>query len=136
MKSQTEQITTTQTARTTRTITEIKEQVQLERWQTQIEERLATGLSIGAFCEQQGISKTTYYYRLRKVREHLCRSVGLLSELPSESSNEQQVVPIRTLAENACESRVEIVSGDLRISFEREPNPAALRAVIEALRSC
>lgn len=133
MNAQTERITAT---RATRAITEIKEQVQLERWQKQIEERQATGLSIGTFCEQHGISKTTYYYRLRKVREHLCRSAGLLPELPSEAPNEQRVVPIRTVTENARESRVEIVSGDLRIAFVGESDPSTLKAVIEALRSC
>ena len=120
----------------TKAIAEIKEQVQLDRWQKQIEERQVTGLSIAAYCEQQGISKTTYYYRSRKVREHLYRSAELLPELPSRSSSKQQVVPIRMGAEIISESRVEIVSGDLRISFVGETSPSALRAVIEALRSC
>ncbi len=133
MDVQTEQNTATQT---TRTITEIKARVQLEGWQKQIEERQVAGLRIAAFCEQQGISKTTYYYRLRKVREHLCRSAGVLPELPSGSSSEQSVVPIRMVTEKSPASRVEIVSGDLRISFEGESNPASLKAVIEALRSC
>ena len=97
----------------TKAIAEIKEQVQLDRWKKDIENRQAAGLSIAAYCEQQGISKTTYDYRLRKVREHLCRSAGLLPELPSELSNEQQIVPIRMGAEIISESRVEIVSGDL-----------------------
>ena len=73
----------------TKAIAEIKEQVQLDRWKKDIENRQAASLSIAAYCEQQGISKTTYYYRLRKVREHLCRSAGLLPELPSESSSKQ-----------------------------------------------
>ena len=96
----------------------------------------AQQLSIAAFCEQQGISKTTYYYRLRKVLEHLCRSAGVLPELPSESPNEQQVVPIRIAAEVVSQNRIEIVSKDLRISFVGETSPSALRVVIEALRSC
>ena len=120
----------------TKAIAEIKEQVQLDRWKKDIENRQAAGLSIAAYCEQQGISKTTYYYRLRKVREHLSRSAGLLPELPSDSSIKQQVVPIRMGPEIISESRVEIVSGDLRISFVGETSPSALRAVIEALRSC
>ena len=120
----------------TKAIAEIKEQVQLDRWQKQIEERQLAGLSIAAYCEQQGTSKTTYYYRSRKVREHLCRSAELLPELPSRSSSKQQVVPIRMGAEIVTENRVEIVSGDLRISFVGETAPSALRAVIEALRSC
>ena len=120
----------------TKAIAEIKEQVQLDRWKKDIENRQAAGLSIAAYCEQQGISKTTYYYRLRKVREHLYRSAELLPELPSRSSSKQQVVPIRMGAEIVTENRVEIVSGDLRISFVGETSPSALRAVIEALRSC
>lgn len=119
----------------TKAIAEIKEQVQLDRWKKDIENRQAAG-SIAAYCEQQGISKTTYYYRLRKVREHLCRNAGLLPELPSGSSSKQQVVPIRMGAEIVSESRVEIVSGDLRISFVGETSPSELRAVIEVLRSC
>lgn len=121
---------------TTQTITEIKEQIQIEQWQKDIENRQTANLSIVAFCAQQGISKTTYYYRLRKVREHLCRNAGLLPELPSESPNEQQVVPIRRGAETVSESRVEIVSGDLRILFVGETSPLTLKEVIEALRSC
>ena len=120
----------------TKAIAEIKEQVQLDRWKKDIENRQAAGLSIAAYCEQQGISKTAYYYRLRKVREHLCRSAGLLTELPSGSSSKQQVVPIPMGAEIDSESRVEIVSGDLRVLFVGETSPSALRAVIEALRSC
>ena len=121
---------------TTQTITEIKEQIQIEQWQKDIENRQTANLSIVAFCAQQGISKTTYYYRLRKVREHLCRNAGLLPELPSESPNEQQVVPIRRGAETVSESRVEIVSGDRRILFVGETSPLTLKEVIEALRSC
>lgn len=120
----------------TKAIAEIKEQVQLDRWKKDIENRQAAGLSIAAYCEQQGISKTTYYYRLRKVREHLCRSAGLLPQLPSGSSSKQQIVPIHMGAEIVSESRVEIVSGDLRISFVGETSPSALKEVIEALRSC
>ena len=120
----------------TTAITEIKEQVQIEQWQKDIEDRQAAGLSIAAFCERHGISKSTYYYRLRKVREHLCYVSGILPKKPPELSNEQQIVPIRVAAKTATENRIEIVSGDLRISFTGETDPSALKAIIEALRSC
>lgn len=120
----------------TKAIAEIKEQVQLDRWKTDIEDRQTAGLSIAAFCEQHGISKATYYYRLRKVREHLCYVSGILPEKPPKSSNEQQIVPIRMAAKTVAENRIEIASGDLRISFTGETDPSALKAVVEALRSC
>lgn len=130
MNNKTEQIATTQT------ITKIKEQVQIEQWQKDIENRQTADLSIVAFCAQQGISKSTYYYRPRKVRGHLCYASGILPEKPQESSNEQQIVPIRMVAKNVPENRIEIVSGDLRISFTGETDLRSLKAVIEVLRSC
>lgn len=116
-------------------IAEIKERVQFAEWQRQIEERQSEGLGVAAWCEQQGISKSTYYYRLRKVREHICRVAGSLSEAPPESSMEQQIVPIRMAANTVTEKRIEIVSGDLRISFTGETDISSLKAVVEALRS-
>jgi hypothetical protein len=65
MSNKTEQIHATQA------IAAIKEQIQLEQWQKDIADRQTTGRSITAFCEEQGISKSTYYYRLRKVREYI-----------------------------------------------------------------
>ena len=120
----------------TKAIAEIKEQVQLDRCKKDIENRQTADLSIVAFCAQQRISKSTYYYRLRKVREHLCYASGILPEKPQESSNEQQIVPIRMVAKNVPENRIEIVSGDLRISFTGETDLRSLKAVIEVLRSC
>ena len=120
----------------TKAIAEIKEQVQLDRWQKDLENRQAAGLSIVAFCERHGISKSTYYYRLRRVREHLCYAAGMLPEKPSESSSEQQIVPIRMAAKAVSENRIDIVKGDLCISFTGETEPSTLNAVIEALRSC
>ena len=64
----------------TQAITEIKESVQLSKWQSEIEERQAIGLSVEAWCSRQGISKNTYYYRLRRVREHLCEIAGQLQK--------------------------------------------------------
>jgi hypothetical protein len=119
-------------AESTQAIAEIKEQVQFEQWKKQIEERQTAGLSIAVWCEQQGISKTTYYYRLRRVREHMCHVAGVLPE----STNEHHIVPIRETVRIPAESRIEIVSGDLRISFVGEPPSSTLKAVVEALRPC
>ena len=124
-------------AESNQAIAGIKEQVQLEQWKKQIEERQAAGVSIAVFCAQQGISKSTYYYRLRKVREHMCHVAGLLPEASYvESSNKHQIVPIRMASKPVTENRIEIVCGDLRISFTGGTDSASLKAVIEALRSC
>ena len=68
----------------TNAITEIKEQIQIEQWQRNIENRQTADLSIAAFCAQQGISKSTYYYRLRKVREYLCYVSGMRPDIETQ----------------------------------------------------
>lgn len=125
----------------TQAIAEIKERIQFAEWQRQIEERQSKGLGVVAWCEQQGISKSAYYYRLRRVRAHLCQKIGVLPEsVPGENTEEavaeNRIVPIRKTVQMPIENRIEIISGDLRISFVGETTPSALKAVIEALRSC
>lgn len=120
----------------TQAIAEIKERVQLAEWQRQIEERQSEGLRVAAWCERQGISKSAYYYRLRKIREYICQLTGQQSVEKTKAEEKQQIIPIQTSVSTPCENRIEIISGDLRISFVGETAPSALKAVIEALRSC
>ena len=106
----------------TQAIAEIKEQVQFAEWQRQIEERQSEGLGVAAWCERQGISKSTYYYRLRKIREYICQLTGQQSVEKTKAEEKQQIIPIQTSVSTPCENRIEIISGDLRITFEGEPN--------------
>jgi hypothetical protein len=98
--------------RATRAVAEIKEEVQLAEWQKQIETRQSSGIHVSAWCERQGISKSTYYYHLRKVREYMCRATGILPKESPKPSKEQRGVPIRVAEEMVPEGRIEIISAD------------------------
>ena len=50
-------------------ITTVKKKLRLQEWAAQIEAQQQSGLTVRSWCEQNGISAKTYYYRLRKVRE-------------------------------------------------------------------
>lgn len=119
----------------TKAIAEIKKEVQLSQWQRQIEERQVSGLGVAQWCERQGISKTTYYYRLRKVWEHLCQLANPTVTEVVEAQEECRIVPIHT-ANQAAASRIEIKHRELSITFMGEASPDALKAIVEALRSC
>lgn len=119
----------------TKAIAEIKKEVQLSQWQRQIEERQTAGLDVAQWCERQGISKTTYYYRLRKVREHLCQLANPTVTEPMGAQEERRIVPIHT-ANQAAASRIEIKHRELSITVTRKASPDALKAIVEALRSC
>lgn len=51
-------------------ITTVKKELRLQEWAAQIEAQQQSGLTVRSWCEQNGISAKTYYYRLRKVREN------------------------------------------------------------------
>ena len=53
----------------TTSITTIKHEVRLQEWSAQIEAQQSSGLTVQKWCEENGLSTKTYYYRLRKVRE-------------------------------------------------------------------
>lgn len=62
-------------------------QFRLSGWSEAVKERMASGQTVNEFCEEKGISKTTYYYRQRKVREAAC------TELVRAQNREDGLVP-------------------------------------------
>ena len=49
-------------------ISEAKQYVKLREWSAMIQTCKASGLTVKAWCEENGIGKKTYYYRLKRVR--------------------------------------------------------------------
>ena len=50
-------------------IAKVKKNLQLQQWAQMVTERQSAGMSVAQWCEHEKISKSVYYYRLRKVRE-------------------------------------------------------------------
>lgn len=80
---------------TSQAIAAVKREVQLSEWQRQIQERQEQGRTVDEWCISLGISKGTYYHRLRKVREHMCQRMGVMEAGASEETSRSAVVPIR-----------------------------------------
>ena len=60
--------------KTTTAITNVKRDVQLQEWTEQIKAQQESGMTVTAYCAQNGINIKTYYYHLRKIREHCLES--------------------------------------------------------------
>lgn len=58
-------------------IVAVRREVQLSEWQRQVQERQEQEIPVDAWCASLGISKGTYYRRLRKVREYMCQQMGV-----------------------------------------------------------
>lgn len=118
---------------TSQAIAEVKHEVQLVEWQRQIQERQESGLTVGEWCENLGISKGTYYHRLRRVREYLCQSMDTIDDSTvCEVPRATAVVPIRAAQPKAT---MEIQLGELQIKFNGNPDAEQLKIILHALVS-
>lgn len=112
-------------------IAEVKREVQLAEWQRQIQERQEQGITVEEWCVNLGISKGAYYHRLRKVREYMCKRMGVMDDSTvSDAPHVTAVVPIRAAQPKAA---IEIQVGDLQIKFNESPEADQLKVVLSAL---
>lgn len=56
-------------------ISEVKQEYQLQQWSGMLRERQESGLSVKDWCQEQGISEHSYYYRLRRLRQMTCNAL-------------------------------------------------------------
>lgn len=69
-------------------ITNVKAQLRLQEWARLIADCQSSNMTVAAWCEANKLSTKTYYYRLRKVREHTLEHVPALSEnLPAQTED-------------------------------------------------
>jgi len=105
----------------TTTITEIKTQVSLQEWQQRILACQNSGMSIKAWCRENGISTGSYYFHLRKIRESVLEENQIVSLDPPK--------PVSS-------SGIRIESGGITITLPENAAPELLTAVLSALKSC
>jgi transposase-like protein len=115
----------------------------MTQWAQAIQDRLARGESIKVYCQNEGISKNTYFYRQRKLREAACVQVAMKQgeaahrELPSHGFAEVQIAKPAALSESAQASPVHMEIGGARITFASS-YPADKLAILlrELARPC
>ena len=118
---------------TSQAIAAVKREVQLSEWQRQIQERQEQGRTVDEWCISLGISKGTYYHRLRKVREYMRQRMGVTEAgAPGETSGSAAVVPIR-VAQPKEKAAIEMQFGDLQIKFNENPDAEQLKVVLATL---
>ena len=116
-------------------IVAVKREVQLAEWQRQIQARQEQGVTVDEWCMSMGISKGAYYHRLRKVREYMCRQMGVMEDGESEKTFQSaSIVPIR-MPQAKDKATIEMQLGELQIRFNESPDTEQLKAVLGALMS-
>ena len=108
------------TNRTT-AITEIKSKVSLQEWQQRVLDCQNSGMSVKAWCQQNGISTGSYYFHLRKIRE--------------STLEENQIIPLEP-PKPVSSTGIRIESAGITITLPENAAPEQLAAVLAALKSC
>ena len=105
----------------TTAITEIKSKVSLQKWQQRILDCQNSGMSVKAWCQQNGISTGSYYFHLRKIRESVLE--------------ENQIIPLEP-PKPVSSTGIRIESAGITITLPETITPEQLAAVLAALKSC
>ena len=101
----------------TTAITTVKRDVQLRKWSEQIKAQQESGMTVTAYCTQNGINIKTYYYHLRKVREQCLES-------------EPAIVPV-AIPRTASDIRIE--KNGLQITLPSDISAGTLLTLVQAL---
>lgn len=100
-------------------ISKVKNNLQLQRWAQMVTNRQSTGMTVAQWCEHEQISKSVYYYRLRKVRESIC---------------EQIAVPIAEISAAKKGNVMTISCGEMTVEIGNTASAEVIAAVIRALK--
>ncbi len=109
--------------------------LRVRTWSEQIQERLESGQTIKAFCEANGISTKTYYYRLNRVRESYIESAERQPPLPAaEKKPEFAEFPVPAMAlEAEPTGTVTVTIGPYRAEVSNGADFATVENVLRAL---
>ena len=88
---------------------------------------LSSGKNVTEWCAENGISKKTFYYRLRQIRKDMI-----------ETAESHDIVPITTVTEQTrvTDASIKIQGSGISIELPMEISPEILSAAISGLRSC
>jgi len=110
--------------------------VQMQGWAHQINECESSGLSVRHWCEENGVSPKTYYYRRKRVREELFESMesGSAAQLSQWSPKQIEVpvfaaLPMRRRSEAAVTVQIGAYVADIHNGADAETVEGVLRTL-------
>ena len=109
------------------TIESVKKRVRYQKWQEMYEAYLSSGQSVIEWCAKNGISKKTFYYRLRKIRNEAIDQI-----------EQHDIVSVTSPPPPATMTNgtIRISSSGIDIEFPADISPEMVTAAIRGLRKC
>ena len=90
----------------------VAEQIRLQQWADQIRDckNRPSDMKVDAWCQEHGITKANYYYRLRRVRKaclELCEPSPSFVELTAPTTENMPMKDSHTQSSVAAEDKIE-----------------------------
>ena len=108
------------------TITEVKRQTRLTVWQQRIQEQRESGISIKAWCVQQGCSEGQFYYWLKVIRENALKQLEAPLSLVQVKPGELPETAAQTCEEM---NQITVCFGKVSIVFPAQTDVKTLAAL-------
>ena len=122
-------------------ITNMKQVVRLRQWGEMIRSRQGSGLTVDAWCQENGISKKTYYYRLRKVRLAALSDPCDSRMIPGQATSGPIFAELKLADEfhmaappDGMRPAVTVTMGAATIGIGNGADPGVVASVIRAVR--
>lgn len=109
----------------------ITQEYRKSQWMQIIQNRLDSGQTIKDFCESTGITKHTYYYWQRKLREAACTELMPVGEPTNPVPNGWMQVP----QTQKTSSSLDVEVSGCRITVNSDTDPELLINICCMLRS-
>ena len=113
------------------TIAEAKRITRMNKWKQLIQERQQSGQSVRAWCQQNGIRESSYYYWLRIIREEaLCAAENRNGALVRV---EPEKLAVETASLQSCSGGIVVRAHGVEAEFPSGTDIGILAAFVKAL---
>ena len=115
---------------------EIATAYRLSQWAIAIREKVSNEESIKEFCERRGVSRNTYFYWQRKLREETIKELAVQNELvklPPQNFTEVRISEPLALPGAAASSQLSVEIRGMRITADNNYPPEKLARLLREL---
>jgi transposase-like protein len=109
------------------TIESIKTEIRHKKWREMYEAYLSSGQTVTEWCAENGVTRKTFYYRLRQIRNEAIDQI-----------EQHDIVPVTSPPPLAATTNgtIRISSSGIDIEFPADISPDMVTAAIRGLRIC
>ncbi|MGN0667325.1 MAG: IS66 family insertion sequence element accessory protein TnpA [Huintestinicola sp.] len=124
------------------TIKEVKTEVRHREWAEQIQECQNSGQTVKEWCKGMGISPSTYYSRLRAVREEMLSRQPKLHEIvpvsvSTELTKKSEVLPEKSSSDKPKSTeKIIIRKNGIEIEIPCDADESIITVMLRGLKEC